>query len=488
MNRRNFLKMSGLLSAQTAIAGGVIQSLWTTNAFGEPVALTELQNSLAPGDGKVVLPADPLFAQYQTAFNIRTMKIPQVRVLCSTAQGAAIAIAWARANNVPLAVRAGGHSYEGYSQSAGLVIDLRPANQIQISADRASFTAGAGAQLGNVYQNLAFYKKTIPAGSCPTVGLTGHTLGGGFGLLGRAFGLACDSLVEVELVDADGKIITVSVNSNPDLFWALRGGGAGSFGIVTRLQYKTHPVDNVFVFSMGWSATKKVAAVIMKLWQQWAPLAPREITSLFKTSAGLNGLVNLRLLGQTIGSEKQLRAELAKFVKIGGATLTVQPLPFMQAVRHFGGNTDYPSVFMKGKSDYLMKVMSDEGIAAFLAQLPVGIAVIFDSYGGAVRDFKDADTAFAHRSTALCSLQYYSQWDSAHETEAKLTGLRKFHDAMRPYVSGAAYFNYCDLDIKNYARAYWGANLERLVTVKQTYDPSNVFRHAQSVPLSIAGE
>ncbi len=488
MNRRNFLKMSGLITAQSAFAGGLIQSLWTTDAHGAPVPLAELQKALAPTDGKIVLPTDALFAQYQPAFNKRTLKIPQVRVLCSTPQGVAIAIAWARNNNVELAARAGGHSYEGFSQSTGLVIDLRPANSIQISPDHSGFIAGAGSQLGNVYGYLANFKKSLPAGSCPTVGLTGHTLGGGFGLLGRAFGLACDSLVEAELVDAEGKILNVNASENADLFWALRGGGAGSFGVVTKLQYKTHPIENVFVFGMGWSASPKVAAQLMMAWQHWAPLSPREITSLFKTSRGTNGLINLRVIGQTIGSEQQLRTELANLTKIAGAVPAIQPLPFMQAVRHFGGSFAPESVFMKGKSDYLIEVMSDEAAVAFLTQLPAGVGVIFDSYGGAVRDVNDADTAFVHRSNTLSSLQYYSQWESAADTPAKLATLRKFHEAMRPFMSGYAYFNYCDTDIKNYAQAYWGSNLERLVSVKQKFDPLNVFHHAQSIPLKLKAD
>ena len=168
MDRRNFLKLSGRVSAQSSIAGALLTAFWTKNAFGEPVPLSTLQTALQATEGKVLLSGDPQFVQCQTAFNLRTMQIPQVRVLCSTPQAVAIAIHWARENTVPLATRAGGHSLEGFSQSQGLVIDLRPSNQIQISADHSAFVTDAGVQLSNVYANLAQFNKTIPGSSCPT--------------------------------------------------------------------------------------------------------------------------------------------------------------------------------------------------------------------------------------------------------------------------------------------------------------------------------
>ena len=483
MNRRSFLKLSGLVTAQSVFASAAVQSLWTVSARGEEVPLSSLHSALNPDDGVILVPGDAQFTLYQSAFNTRTLKMPLVRVLCLTPAGVATCIQWALMNDVPMATRSGGHSFEGLSQTTGLAIDLRMRNHLEISDDKNHFVTGAGSLLGNIYQALSVQNKTVPAGSCPTVGITGHTLGGGYGLVARAYGLACDSLRAAEIVDADGKILNCSATENADLFWALRGGGAGSFGVVTQLQYSTHPAGSVIVYGLSWNVNAHVAAALMKTWQGWAPNAPREITSLMKVGRGLNGLYSVRAIGQSIGTETQLRAELAHLTKIAAAGVSLQGLPFMGAVHHFGGSFDAQSVFMKGKSDYLKAVMSDLATSKFLSAIPIGIDVIFDSYGGAIRDHKDTDMAFAHRSNTLSSLQYYTQWGNASQGVAKLAAIRTFHDAMRPYMSGSAYFNYCDLDIKDYATAYWGDNLPQLMDVKAKYDPKNVFRHAQSIPV-----
>ncbi|MDG0817106.1 FAD-binding oxidoreductase [Bdellovibrio svalbardensis] len=484
MKRRTFLKFGGALVAQSVIASSLLDSVFLSTAHGQTVSIRDLKNSLPADQAMILVPQDAQFASYQQAFNKRTLKTPIVRVLCSTPQAVAISIQWAQANKVPLAVRSGGHSFEGLSQGTGLIIDTRPMSQFQISSDKQTFIAGAGALLGNVYTELAKDGRAVPAGSCPTVGITGHTLGGGYGLLARPLGLACDSLLKVEMVNAKGEIIQCSADENKDLFWALRGGGAGSFGIVTKLQFKTHEVSHVYTYGMSWKVSPEVAAQLMKTWQQWAPESPREITSLMKVSRGKDGLINVRALGQTVGTENILRSELARLSAIAQPeSLNIKDLDFMSSVRHFGGSFDQEYIFMKGKSDYIKQVMSDEGIAVLLKKIPSGIDVIFDSYGGAIRDVADDATAFAHRTGTVSSLQYYTQWFKEADGKAKLETMKTFHDALRPYMSGAAYFNYCDLDIKDYARAYWGNNLQRLIDIKVQHDPNNFFAHAQSIPL-----
>ena len=478
MNRRSFLKLSGLLSVQTIFPAYAVQSLWIPNAQGAGVSLASLHAALDPRDASVLVPSDKLFAPNQIAFNKRTIQVPLVRVLCSTAQGVAIAIEWARTNNVPLAVRSGGHSFEGLSQTTGLAIDTRPMGHVQMASDLNSFTAGGGATLGNIYTQLSTHDRAFPAGSCPTVGISGHTLGGGYGLLARPLGLACDSLISAELVNADGKTLTCSETENSDLFWALRGGGAGSFGIVTSLQMKAHRIGNVIVYGLSWTADAKVTSSLIKAWLEWASSAPREITSLMGLHLGSNGNFELRAFGQTVGSMTQLHSEIAKLTGIAPAT----PLTFIEAVHHFAGSDQVTSDFTKGKSDYLTRVFDDQGLATLLSNLPAGISVTFDSYGGKVADVGGAETAFADRAGTLSSIKYSAHWASATQTPTKLQQIRKFYDSMRDFVSGGAYFNYCDLDLKNYGLAYWGTNLERLTEIKAKYDPSNVFCHAQSIP------
>ena len=127
--------------------------------------------------------------------------------------------------------------------------------------------------------------------------------------------------------------------------------------------------------------------------------------------------------------------------------------------------------------------MTDEGLRDLLQKLPPRMDVMFDSYGGAISDVREDETAFVHRAGTISSVQYYMQWEKAEDTNARLATMKTFHEAMRPHMSGFAYFNYCDLDVKDYTQAYWGSNADRLSQIKTDHDPLNVFRHAQSIPL-----
>lgn len=489
MKRRDFLKYAGVLTTQSIIASALLDSVFTSTSLGQMVSLKDLKNAVHPDDGMVLVPSDAPFAAYNNGYNKRTLKTPSVRVLCATPGSVITAIQWARNNNVPLAVRSGGHSFEGLSQGAGLIIDTRPMNEINIALDNDTFAAGAGALLGNVYGTLSQVGRSIPAGTCGTVGITGHTMGGGYGMLARPFGLACDSLLSVALVNVEGRILNCSATENTDLFWALRGGGAGSFGIVTKLQYRTHSVERVLTYGFGYKGVRqKTAARFMKQWQQWAPNAPREINSLMKVSRGEGDLVNLRFIGQSIGSEATLRQELSNITALlQPENLTIKDRTYMESVLAFGGSMADASVYMKGKSDYLKQVMSEEGLSVFLKNIPSGVDAMFDAYGGAISDVQDHETAFAHRAGTVCSIQYYTQWMNPSSGPTKLTTMKTFHDSLRPYMSGSAKFNYCDLDISNYAEAYWGKNLDRLREIKTQHDPENFFRHAQSIPLKKKG-
>ena len=210
------------------------------------------------------------------------------------------AVGWAVAHGVPLRARSGGHSYAGYSTlNDGVVLDLSIMRSISVNHAAGTATIGAGAQLIDVYAGLAAHGATIPGGSCPSVGIAGVTLGGGMGLAGRAFGLTCDNLVGAKIVTADGRIRTVNKHSNPDLFWALRGGGGGNFGVVTQFTFKIHPLpSSASYFRVTWpwsSASQAIAA-----WQSWAPHATDKVTSIFHIDAGA-GSTHVSANGQFLG-------------------------------------------------------------------------------------------------------------------------------------------------------------------------------------------
>jgi FAD/FMN-containing dehydrogenase len=447
--------------------------------------------SLPASDVLFLRPTDAHYADYLPAANKRTQLSPALRAVCKTAHAVAVMVDWVRTNDLGFAVRCGGHSYEGFSQSTDVVIDLRGVAAIAIDKKAGTVTVGSGASLFAIYQALAAQGLALQAGSCPTVGISGHILGGGHGLLARSHGLTCDSLRQVTLVDSEAQTLQANATSEPDLFWACRGGGGGSFGIATQFVLNVFALRSALVFGVSWTLSQSHAARMFAAWQAWAPNAPSNITSIMKVGPAGNGTITMRCIGQSVGTESELRSNLSALTRLDAPSrplLAIQSLGFLDAVKHFAGPLAYESVLMKAKSDYVLTPLGSDAIGAMMAAVaavPVGgIALLCDAYGGKIADVAADATAFARRAGTQFCIQYYSSWDRAADTPTHIANVAKVYAAMRPYVPGASYVNYCDLDLPDFATAYWGANLARLSAVKKQYDPANVFHHAQSVPVA----
>ena len=491
MQRRQFIQGAlgaAAVAGRKRLAGGamlapaVLGRAHAQSAF----PLADLKASLDPATVRVVSPADADYNRLSRAYNLRTLKRPQAIVLPRTPGGVGPVIVWARSRQVPFSVRGGGHSYEALSLSDSLVVDTRLLNEVRVNASERTVSVGGGATLGQVYQAVGALELAVAGGSCPTVGVAGNTLGGGFGFLARRYGMACDSLVSAEMVDAGGRLLTADVGTNADLFWALRGAGSGSFGVITRFVFRCQAVTQATVFGLTWRLAPMRARALMKAWQSWAPNAPNQVTSILRIAKSGSNTIALRCAGQWAGPAERIEAQLRPLMAVAAPSsgLTKRTTSFLGAIAHFTP-PDEPA-FMKGKSDYVAGPMDDAGIDTLfdgLGRLPANaITVICDAYGGAIADIAAADTAFPHRHGVLFSMQYYAQMSSAAAGE-RLAQMRALYAALRPHVSGAAYLNYCDLDLPDAATAYWGSNLGRLKQVKAAVDAENLFRHAQSVPL-----
>ncbi len=451
-------------------------------AFAQPLPLP----SVAPSDAMLLRPGDAQFSTYEAAFNARTMLTPQLRAMCKTANGVGVMVDWCRSNSQAFALRCGGHSYEGFSQSTSVVIDTRMINAISVDKAAKTVTVGAGASLGAIYKAVWPHNLAFAAGSCPTVGISGHALGGGYGNLARPFGLTCDNLLSIDLVDPQGHQLHADTQQNPDLFWACRGGGGGSFGVATGYRFTLRPLNSVLVFKIDWSGISLAHAVsIMKQWQAWAPQAPASINVNLVITRHTGGGIDLRCSGQSTGSLSELKRELKPL----SSAPQIRSMPFSASINYFAGGASgwaYQSAPMKGKSDFVTSPMGDTGVTALMNEIDAKktVYVICDAYGGAIADVAADATGFAHRKGTLFSIQYGSQWSNAADTPQRLADMRDLYTAMRPYVSGGAYVNYCDLDLADWQNAYWGVNLLRLKQIKSAFDSGNVFRHAQSVPLA----
>ncbi len=349
----------------------------------------------------------------------------------------------------------------------------------------------------------------MPGGSCPTVGVAGLTLGGGLGLSGRQFGLLCDSLRSAIIVTADGKTQIASETTEPDLFWALRGGGGGNFGLVTEFEFDIHPTADVVVFSIDWDWKK--AREVFDAWQRLIPAAADELFTICTaanhgTKADPQGPA-IATVGQFRGGAERLREILAPLYDAGGRPQRehIQQKSFIDAVYYFAGCNDLKSCQRAPvgsieparfyiKSAYAREPFPDAGLDTMLDWIERwpgenGYAVFeFDSLGGAVNRVAPTATAFVHRNELFCG-QYQIYWDAeaSEATVAKAKAwLNESYADLSPYNSGFAYQNYIDRNLADWQHAYYGENLPRLRQVKRQVDPDNLFRFAQSIPPAAA--
>ena len=221
--------------------------------------------------GRVVSRADRGYRRARRLFNAPFDAVkPTAVAFCETVADVRKTVRWAKRHGVRIAARSGGHSYGGYSSTRGLVVDVGRLDQVVVDVDASTALVGAGSRLIDVYAALWEQGVAIPAGSCPSVGIAGLALGGGHGFSSRKFGLTCDSLLAATMVSAAGKVVRCSASENEDLFWALRGGVGGNFGIVTDLTFRVHPVNEVATFRVQWPWEQ--AAIAVDAWQAFAPL------------------------------------------------------------------------------------------------------------------------------------------------------------------------------------------------------------------------
>ncbi len=458
-----------------------------------------------------MLPGDEAYDTSRLLFDPRFDGVsPAALARCAGPEDVAASIDFAREHNVPIAPRGGGHSYAGYSTGSGLVIDVGPMNSVEVDEQRGQALVGAGTRLIDLYSALAQHNVAVSGGSCATVGIAGLTLGGGIGVVGRKFGLTCDSLVGADVVTADGKLVTCDASSDSDLLWACQGGGGGNFGVVTSFRFTTHPVGSLTTFSLSWPWS--AAHDVLAAWQEWAPDAPDELWSNCLLVAGPDpsGTPSVLANGVYVGGAGPLNTLIDGLANQAGAPSeryvnTVSYLDAMLIEAGCSGKgvaechlpTQDPAGTLTresshAKSDFFSKPLPDIAVAACISNVEARQAdpalanggVAFDALGGAINRVDASATAFVHRS-ALFDAQYSGSWTSGGQAtdDANKAWVEQIYTALHPYADGGAYVNYIDPDQADWQQAYYGANLGRLEQVKRKYDPENVFRFAQGIPV-----
>lgn len=443
--------------------------------------------------GQLLLPGAADFERVRRGANARyDAQQPLAVARCTGAADVAAALAFARQQKLAFAARSGGHSYLGASTGQGLLIDVGAMDGVQLDGDRA--IVGAGAKLVDVYDTLIGAGRCIPSGSCVTVGISGITLGGGIGVLDRAHGLSCDTLLSARVVTADGQQLECSDTQRPDLFWALRGGGGGQVALVTSLTFQTHAVTPLVQFGASFALSE--LPTVLAAWQTWPQMLPDSIWSQLALSGqgvylggiGIGGTAAvqphwnslLTRIGRTPG-DAFLVARSYRDVMLGSCVALSRAqchLPSQNASGQLG------RVAMAASSDYFDQPLDADGIATLSLALQQrrdsgrAGAVLLNLMGGAIARVAPEATAFAHRR-ALFSAQYLAEFPvgtAAATLDEAASWTHGMRTTLQAWSSGGAYVNYLDGLLTKPAEAYYGANLARLRQVKQAWDPAGVFK------------
>ena len=491
--RRHFLARSAAGVAALTLPPDLLNAL-----LDRPTAsLGVLGQSL---QGRLLTPSDPRWPEAVKLFNPRLSVQPRYIALCQKPQEVSDVVVYARQHGLPLAARSGRHSFAGYSNAAGgIVADVSAMRTVAHDPVSSTVLVGAGANVLDVYRDLVLAKGVwFPVGTCPTVGIAGLTLGGGFGRLMRRMGTTADNLREATIVLADGRVVVCSATREPELFWALRGGGAG-FGVVLSLRFAVAPVVAPIRFSVTYPWAQAAAGI--DAWQRTMPQAPKELAyGRFRALRFPDGRLSAIASGDWYGSAAALNALLAPLLAAGPSATNIRPVSAQAAAepdrttRNADGTVTavVPKDPNYQRSSFVDALMPPAAIAALVAQVerwPGGGptahegGVQLDALGGAVNAVEPTATAFVHRRSLL-HIAYLSFWgigDSAAIAAADTQWVREIHGAMRPHVSPAAYQNYIDPELATWEAAYFGGNLSRLRIAKRRYDPGNAFRFAQGV-------
>ncbi len=453
-------------------------------------------------DGELAIPGSVAYDARPRPFNARFQGLaPEAVVSCDSAHDVSEAISFAGRNGLELAVRSGGHGFAGHSSTRGVLIDVRPMHSVSVSDDVA--TVGAGARLGEVYAALQEDDLTIPGGTCPDVGVAGLTLGGGLGILGRTHGVTSDSLVAAEIVLADARVVTCHPHREEDLFWALRGAGAGNFGVVTSLTFRLVRAPSATNVHLAWPFAR--AAEVIAAWQSWAPSGPDGLAASLKVTASgdVDRPPSVDVYGALLEAgpgQPEVFDELVARAGSDPVASSSQQMSFPETRRFWaqlgeggkGGGGEAGSsepVALFSKSEFFRRPLPNDAISALVETFARDRApgesreLDFMPWAGAYNRVPPHATAFIHRGE-LFQLKHavvVPPDASIGEQEAAHRQVVRSWATVHSLGSGRVFQNFADPELENWADAYYGPNMERLVRVKSRYDPENAFRFEQSL-------
>ncbi len=449
----------------------------------EEVAVKDFQDALR---GQVIRPGDPDYDEARRVWNRMIEKRPSLIARCAGPPDVIRSVAFAREHDLPVAVRGGGHNIAGKSMSeGGLTIDLSMMKAIRVDRAHRTAHAEAGALLGDLDRETQAFGLATTLGVAPDTGIAGLTLGGGYGWLGGKYGLACDNLLSVEVVTADGQLLTASATENGDLFWAMQGAGA-NFGVVTSFEYQLHPVETV----LGGLIIYPLAAgrEVLRFYNSFAAAAPDELTSVAALLTTPDGNPCVAVAVCDCGPLEQAEAHVKPL-----RTLTtpvadlIRPMPYLEMQKLL--EPAFPLEHCYYWKSSLIRDLSAGAIEALLAcgaKMPTPLSsVALQQLHGAAARISASQTAFPHRYPHH-NFDPTAIWTDPADADRCIRWSRECWEAMQPFVERANYANDLGDEGEDRVRAGYGPNYERLVALKNKYDPKNLFRLNQNITPTLA--
>ena len=445
-----------------------------------PAAIRKFAGSFG---GEVILPDDRRYEKARRVWNHAIDAYPAIIARCSGTEDVVRAIEFARANNLIVAVRSGGHSFAGHGTcERGMVLDLSLMKRLDINAAAKSVQLQPGILAGELDLATNAFSMAVPLGSCPSVGVTGYALGGGEGALTPSLGFGCDSITRVELVTADGRVLNADRERNSDLFWAVRG-GSGNFGVVTNLEFRLHEVGSVLAGHLKYPI-RQVPEVLHFL-NDYAPTIPDELFLL----AAVLPFPGERMLDIAVvwnGDEQEgarLLAPLRTFTKPFEDSIKLKEYIDQQREGSDSpSDGDYSSCRRGG---HLAELSDDaiEVIADFAASAPSessGITMMFWHGPWCAQVAQSHDNAFGFRRVGY-EYWVHSYWQHDGAREDSIGWVIDFFAALQPLSTGAVYVNDLENEGDARVRAAYGDKYPRLAQIKRKYDPANFFRVNQNI-------
>jgi FAD/FMN-containing dehydrogenase len=447
-------------------------------AVVDPAAIEQFKKGLR---GPVIQPGDHAYDQARRIWNACIDKHPGLIARCSGTADVVHAVKFARAHDLLVAVRRGGHNVGGRALcDDGIVIDLSAMTGVFVDPQARTARVQGGATLGDVDRETHVHGLAVPAGVISRTGIAGLTLGGGVGWLVRKYGLTCDNLLACEVVTAEGAVVTASTENNADLFWGLRGGG-GNFGIVTSFLYRAHPVATVLGGLI--IHPRERAAALLRHYRDFMATAPEELTAYAGLITTADGMPAAGLIVCWCGDPAAGERALKPLRSFGPPLLdAVQPLSFpaMQTLLDDGfpegTYNHWKSTFVKELNDAAIDLIVTH---ANRAQSPMSATVV-EYYAGAASRIGESDTAFAQRR-AEYDVGIMAQWTNPAEAETHTAWARAFSDALKPHSSNAYLLNFVGEESPDTIRAAFGNNYARLTQLKAKYDPTNFLSLNQNI-------